>query len=58
VALTNHRALDGCRFNVSSSQGVVHVGGHVRHELQKDVALQVVRSVRGVLSVEMELDKF
>jgi osmotically-inducible protein OsmY len=56
--LSVHRALDGCQFRVTSDQGVVHVAGRVRHELQKDVAAQVLRSINGVRSVEMALDKF
>jgi len=58
VALSSHRALDGCRFQIRSELGVVHVGGTVQHELQKDVALQVVRGIRGVQRVEMALQKF
>lgn len=56
--LSVHRALDGCQFRVTSDQGVVHVAGRVRHELQKDVAAQVLRSINGVRSVEMSLDRF
>ena len=53
-----HRSLDGCHFRVTSDKGVVKVSGRVTHELQKDVALQVVRSIDGVQSVEVTLDKF
>lgn len=56
--LSVHRALDGCSFRVSSAKGVVKVSGKVAHELQKDVAAQVLRSIDGVQSVEMALDKF
>ena len=58
VELTVHRALDGCRFRVRSEEGVIHVAGQVRHELQKDVAMQVLRNIDGVQSVDMKLDKF
>ena len=58
VELSVHRALDGCRFRVRSEQGVVHVAGQVSHELQKDVAMQVLRTIDGVQSVAMKLDKF
>ena len=58
VELTVHRALDGCRFRVRSEQGVLHLAGQVRHELQKDVAMQVLRSIDGVQSIDMKLDKF
>jgi osmotically-inducible protein OsmY len=56
--LSIHRSLDGCKFRVSSDKGVVHVAGTVAHELQKDVAAQVLRSIDGVRAVEMNLDKF
>lgn len=56
--LSVHRALDGCRFRVSADKGVVRVSGSVTHELQKDVALQVLRSIDGVQSVEVSLEKF
>lgn len=56
--LSVHRALDGCQFRVSSDRGIVTVAGRVRHELQKDVAAQVLRSIDGVQSVEMTLEKF
>ena len=56
--LSVHRALDGCQFRVTSDQGVVHVAGRVQHELQKDVAAAVLRSINGVRSVEMTLDRF
>jgi osmotically-inducible protein OsmY len=58
VELTVHRSLDGCKFRVSSTQGVVHVNGTVHHELQKDVALQVLRRIDGVRSVEFDLTTF
>jgi osmotically-inducible protein OsmY len=56
--LTIHRSLDGCRFTVSADKGVIRVAGSVRHELQKDVAVQVLRSIDGVKSVEVNLDRF
>ena len=56
--LTIHRSLDGCRFTVSADKGVIRVAGSVRHELQKDVASQVLRSIDGVKSVEMSLHRF
>ena len=56
--LSVHRALDGCLFRVTSNKGVVKVSGSVTHELQKDVALQVLRSIDGVQSVEVTLNKF
>lgn len=56
--LSVHRALDGCQFRVTSTKGVVKVSGSVTHELQKDVAASVVRSIDGVQSVEVKLTKF
>ena len=56
--LTINRSLDGCRFTVSAAKGIVRVAGSVRHELQKDVASQVVRSIDGVKSVELALNRF
>ena len=58
VELSVHRSLDGCRFSVTANQGVLRVAGSVRHELQKDAALAVLRSIDGVRSVEMSLNKF
>jgi osmotically-inducible protein OsmY len=56
--LTVHHSLEGCQFRVNSSRGVVSVAGRVRHELQKDVALQVLRKIDGVRSVEVNLTRF
>jgi osmotically-inducible protein OsmY len=58
VELSVHRSLDGCRFRVSSENGVVRVAGSVQHELQKDVAVQVLRNLDGVRSVEVDLNRF
>lgn len=53
-ALT-HRSLDGCDLRIDSEGGVVRVAGRVQHELQKDVAHQLVRNLEGVRSVRLEL---
>ena len=53
--LTVHRGLDGCTFSVDSDGGVVHVAGIVRHELQKDMALAVLRNIDGVQAVQTSL---
>lgn len=58
VELTVNRSLDGCKFRVTSEQGIVRVAGSVKHELQKDVATQVIRNIKGVRAVEMNLQKF
>lgn len=56
--LTVNRSLDGCTFRVTSDQGVIRVAGEVRHELQKDVAMQVLRNIDGAKSVEVSLTRF
>jgi osmotically-inducible protein OsmY len=56
--LTVNRSLDGCRFHVTADQGKVRVAGLVKHELQKDVAAQVLRNIDGIRSVEFDLNRF
>ena len=56
--LTVHRSLDGCKFSVQSTNGVLNLAGTVQHELQKDVAMQLMRSIDGVREVHMNLDRF
>lgn len=58
VELSVNRSLDGCKFRVTSEQGIIRVAGEVRHELQKDVAMQVLRSIDGVRAVEVNLSRF
>ena len=58
VQLSVHRSLDGCKFTVESKQGVLMVGGQVRHELQKDVARQLLRTIDGVRQVKVDLARF
>jgi osmotically-inducible protein OsmY len=58
VELTVNRSLDGCKFRVTADQGNVRVAGLVKHELQKDVAAQVIRNIRGIRSVEFDLTRF
>ena len=58
VELSVNRSLDGCTFRVTSNQGNLKVAGLVKHELQKDVAAQVVRNIRGIRSVEFDLTRF
>jgi osmotically-inducible protein OsmY len=58
VELSVNRSLDGCTFRVTSNQGNLRVAGLVKHELQKDVAAQVVRNIRGIRSVEFDLTRF
>jgi osmotically-inducible protein OsmY len=56
--LAIHRSLDGCNFRVGSDKGVVRVAGTVRHELQKDVAVELLRNIDGVRAVRADLDRF
>lgn len=58
IELTVNRSLDGCKFRVTSDQGRVRVAGLVKHELQKDVAAQVLKNVDGIRSIEFALDRF
>ena len=51
------RSLDGCQIRVNSSNGVVRLNGTVQSELQKDVAIQLVRSIDGVKSVQFGVHK-
>jgi len=49
------RELDGCQFRIDSDHGVVHLAGKVQYELQKDVAIDVVRQIDGVREVVADL---
>ena len=49
------RSLDGCRFHVDSRDGVVYVSGQVVNELQRDMAIELLRNIDGVKSVHAEL---
>jgi osmotically-inducible protein OsmY len=55
--LSVHRGLDGTRIAVDSRNGVVHLTGKVYSELQKDMAVNVVKTVDGVRSVEASLQR-
>ncbi|GAC1394861.1 MAG: hypothetical protein NVSMB68_11170 [Thermoanaerobaculia bacterium] len=54
-ALSLHRSLDGCTFHVNSERGVLTVAGVVGRDLQKDLALEVLRNIDGVTEVRMQL---
>jgi osmotically-inducible protein OsmY len=56
--LSLSRGLDGCKIKVNSQDGAVRMTGTVQHELQKDFALEVVRNVDGVKSVQSDLQRF
>jgi osmotically-inducible protein OsmY len=55
--LAQARQLDGCTLIVSCDKGVLRVSGTVHHELQKDAARSVLRSVRGAREVQVDLSK-
>ena len=55
--LGQSRALDGCQFRVDSAHGVVHLAGTVQYELQKDLAVDVVRQIDGVRGVVADLKR-
>ena len=56
--LASHRSLEGCELSVQSQRGVVHVAGKIHNDLQKDVAIQLVRRVDGVRGVSTDLRRF
>jgi osmotically-inducible protein OsmY len=56
-ALANHRTLDGCTFHIESQQGIVHVGGRVQFEMQKDVVAGLIRGIDGVRDVKVDLER-
>ena len=51
--LAQSRSLDGCKFAVSCSRGVLKVNGTVGSEMQADAARNVLHSVQGVERVEV-----
>jgi len=53
--LGRQRTLDGCKFHIVSLNGIVRIGGSVDRELQKDVAVEVLRKVDGVKEVHSTL---
>jgi osmotically-inducible protein OsmY len=48
------RSLDGCKFRIDSNAGVLTVNGKVTHELQKDIALDVLKNIEGVRVVKAD----
>lgn len=49
------RGLAGCNFKVDSNNGVVRLGGTVQSELQKDMAVSMLRNIDGVKVVTANL---
>jgi osmotically-inducible protein OsmY len=54
-SLGRQPTLDGCRFHIVSLNGIVRIGGSVDRELQKDVAVEVLRKIDGVKEVHSTL---
>jgi osmotically-inducible protein OsmY len=54
-ALASQRSLDGCNFRLDSDNGALLVAGTVKYELQKDMAVHVLRGVVGVRTVKSDL---
>ena len=55
--LSRHRGLDGSKISISSQHGIVNLAGRVSHELQKDMAVTLIRNVDGVRGVTSNLQK-
>jgi len=55
--LSVHRGLDGTQIAVDSTNGVVRLTGKVYSELQKDMAVNLVKTVDGVRSVQASLQR-
>ena len=55
--LTRNRSLDGCAFRVEADRGVVRIAGTVRSNMQRDYAIQVLRSIDGVRAVQADLQR-
>jgi osmotically-inducible protein OsmY len=55
--LSVHRGLDGTQIAVDSTNGVVRLSGKVYSELQKDMAVNLVKTVDGVRAVEASLQR-
>lgn len=55
--LSIHRGLDGTRIAIDTTNGVVRLRGTVSNELQKDMALTLVRNIDGVRAVQIALQR-
>jgi osmotically-inducible protein OsmY len=55
--LAVHRGLDGSQIAVDSTNGVVRLTGKVYSELQKDMAVNLVKTVDGVRAVQASLQR-
>ena|SRR5437763_3623002 len=55
--LSRHRGLDGSSIRVKSVRGIVNLAGRVSQELQKDMAITLVRNIDGVRGVTSSLQR-
>lgn len=55
--LARHRGLDGSNIVIKSVHGIVRLSGHVAQELQKDMAVTLVRNIDGVRGVTSNLER-
>ena len=55
--LSRHRGLDGSSIRVKSTRGIVNLAGRVSQELQKDMAVTLVRNIDGVRGVTNSLQR-
>ncbi len=53
-ALTINRGLDGTSRRIASRDGVVHLSGRITNELQRDMAVNLVRNIDGVRAVNAD----
>jgi osmotically-inducible protein OsmY len=54
-ALSRDRTFDDCKLRIASRGGVVHLGGLVHEDLQRDLAVRLIRDINGVKSVQADL---
>jgi len=55
--LSVHRGLDGTHIVVDSNNGIVRLSGTVSNEVQKDVAVFLVKNINGVRAVQIALQR-
>src|SRR5258706_9741035 len=55
--LSVHRGLDGTQIVVGSTNGIVRLSGKVSNEVQKDVAVSLVKNIDGVRAVQIALQR-
>src|SRR5688572_21869432 len=55
--LAMHRSLNGSQLSVESDKGMILLRGRVKHELQEEMAVAVLRNLDGVRGVRAELER-